>query len=94
MKTSKKKDLVEVIKANPDGIFTVDNDCWFFKSPPPKPKDEMTDADWDAYQDVPDLASYRDVTPLGAGGYGSGCSYGGDILQALAEIVGVKIESV
>ena len=27
-------------------------------------------------------------------GYGSGCCYGGDILQALAEIVGVKIESV
>jgi hypothetical protein len=33
------------------------------------------------------------VRPLGSG-YGSGNCYGGDILQALAKIVGVKIESV
>ena len=34
-----------------------------------------------------------DVIQRGSG-YGSGHCYGGDILQALAEIVGVKIESV
>ena len=28
------------------------------------------------------------------GGYGSGNCYGGDILQALAKIVGMKVESV
>jgi len=34
------------------------------------------------------------VKPLGYGGYGSGNCYGGDILQALAAIVGVRVESV
>lgn len=39
-------------------------------------------------------ASDGDVIKLGDGGYGSGNCYGGDILQALAKIVGVKVESV
>jgi len=41
-----------------------------------------------------ELANQSDVAPLGDGGYGSGNCYGGDILQALAKIVGIKVESV
>lgn len=40
-----------------------------------------------------DIARDGEVIPRGSG-YGSGCLYGGDVLQALAEIVGVKVESV
>lgn len=77
------KDLVKLIKENPEAFFTVDNDCWsMYKS-----KDSF-------YNDEPSIASNDDVESLGDGGYGSGNCYGGDILQALAIIVGVKIESV
>lgn len=41
-----------------------------------------------------DLASSYDEIVERGDGYGSGNCYGGDILQALAEIVGIKIESV
>ena len=88
-----KKDLVQLIRDNPGAVFTVDNDCWWMLPAPPKPLDEMTDKDFDAWSDSR-LADDRSVLPLGDGGYGSGCRYGGDILQALAVIVGVKIESV
>lgn len=91
---SEKKDLVQVIRDNPGGIFTVDNDCWWYKPPLPKPEAEMTTEDWEAYDDAPYLAEDGCVIERGDGGYGSGNCYGGDILQALAEIVGVKIESV
>lgn len=40
-----------------------------------------------------ELASDGEVQPIGRG-YGSGSSYGGDLLQALAVIVGIKVESV
>lgn len=40
------------------------------------------------------LADDSCVKMIGDGGYGSGPSYGGDLLQALAVIVGVKISSV
>ena len=87
------KDLVQLIRDNPGAVFTVDNDSWWMQPAPPKPAEEMTDAEWDEYNDT-ELARDGDVISLGDGGYGSGCSYGGDILQALAAIVGVKIESV
>lgn len=77
------KDLVALIKKNPKAIFVVDNDCWY-----------MYASQKDRDDDKPYIASDGDVKELGDGGYGSGCSYGGDILQALAKIVGVKIESV
>lgn len=41
-----------------------------------------------------ELACSDNVKRLGDGGYGSGSCYGGDVLQALAKIVGVTIESV
>lgn len=50
--------------------------------------------DWHVLSDDGDtVISSQDVVMKGEG-YGSGNCYGGDILQALAEIVGVKIESV
>ena len=88
------KDLVQVIRENPGCRFTIDNDCWWCRPALPKPESEMTGDDWDAYDEAPDLARDGEVTERGDGGYGTGSSYGGDILQALAEIVGVEIESV
>lgn len=88
------KDLVKLIKENPGAIFTVDNDCWWMHKAPPKPIKEMTNAEHDDWKDNGQIACDEDVEPLGDGGYGSGNCYGGDILQALAVIVGVKIESV
>lgn len=89
-----KKDLVQIIRDNPGCIATIDNDCWWLVKAPPKAPDEMTDDEYDAWQRDGLLARDGDVLPLGDGGYGSGNCYGGDILQALAMIVGVKIESV
>lgn len=73
------KNLVEIIKANPGCIAVVDNDCW-----------SLYAADHEAVL----VTSDDDLVPLGDGGYGSGNCYGGDILQALAAIVGIKVESV
>lgn len=78
------KDLVKIIKENPGCKFIVDNDSWTCY-----PKGYEMGADG-----VEELASDGHVIPLGDGGYGSGNCYGGDILQALAKIVGVEIESV
>lgn len=89
-----KKDLVQIIRDNPGCVATIDNDCWWLRKAPPKPVDEMTDAEWDAYHEDGLLAKDGEIEPLGDGGYGSGNCYGGDILQALAMIVGVKVESV
>lgn len=76
-------DLVELIKANPNAVFTVDNDCWWVH----RSREAIENGE-------PSIADDRKVIELGDGGYGSGCNYGGDILQALAKIVGVTVESV
>ena len=79
-----KKDLVQIIRDNPGCIAVIDNDCWWLW------RDE-------AHRDSDDgepLASDGEVKTLGDGGYGSGNCYGGDILQALAVIAGVRVESV
>ena len=79
-------ELAEIIKANPGCVAIVDNDDWtLYKSNPyadgAEPEDlQLADAD-----------SHGDRT---AGGYGEGNCYGGDLLQALARIVGIKVESV
>jgi hypothetical protein len=88
MPKSKGKDLVAIIKANPGCVAIVDDYSWTLYSL--DPNELPDDVDAERYE----LASDRDVAPLGDGGYGSGSNYGGDILQALAKIVGVKIESV
>jgi hypothetical protein len=83
------KDLVQIIKDNPGCVAIVDNDCWYlYKSDPYA--DGLDDDDVEALE----LANDSDIAPLGDGGYGSGNCYGGDLLQALAVIVGIKVQSV
>lgn len=96
---SKKKDLVQIIRDNPGCVAIVDNDCWSLHKIHPE-QDPHGDADteegWqlsDDWQKANKLADEGDVKSLGDG-YGSGNCYGGDILQALAVIVGIKVESV
>lgn len=87
------KDLTEIIKQNPGAVAIVDNDCWtLYREHPHNAPDG--DAEFEAWEKDNLLAQEGDVIPRGDGGYGSGSCYGGDILQALAEIVGIKIESV
>lgn len=90
------KNLVEIIKENPGCVAIVDNDCWqLYKSHPEESRPEFDSyADEEAWLDSITLASDGEVEPLGDGGYGSGNCYGGDLLQALAAIVGIKVESV
>ena len=70
--------LTDIIKENPDCTAIIDNDWW-----------ELRDIEGNLLVD-----SDGDFEPLGDGGYGSGNCYGGDILQALAKIVGITVESV
>ena len=88
------KDLAQIIKDNPGCVATIDNDSWWLHKAPPKPVEDLTHDEYDKWQDNGALAGDGEVKSLGDGGYGSGNRYGGDILQALAQIVGVKIESV
>lgn len=83
-------DLVQVILDNPGCVAIIDNDYWRLYRVHP---DTLED---DNEIEAAVLASSEDTFKphLGDGGYGSGNCYGGDILQALAVIVGIKIESV
>ena len=88
------KYLVEIIRNNPGCVAIVDNDGWQLHRVHPNEEPEGLDGDaWDLWDSDNTLASDTDVVQLGEG-YGSGNCYGGDILQALAVIVGIKIESV
>lgn len=77
--------LADVIRENPGCIAVSDNDCWWLY------ERGFRQGDDDA--EDRELASYRTLSGPDCG-YGSGCSYGGDILQALDLIVGVEVESV
>ena len=89
------KNLVQIIKDNPGCRATIDNDCWTLYKSPPKPFETMTeDERYNYFMNGELIHSDDDFEPLGDGGYGSGNRYGGDILQALAVIVGITIESV
>ena len=85
------KDIVKIIQDNPGCVAVIDNDYWCLKTSNENLSDEEYD-DW--LEQVPLATSEDDLVPLGDGGYGSGHCYGGHILQALAEIVGIKVESV
>jgi len=85
---AKKVDLVQLIKENPGATFEIDND-WWGMYPANAPDDHNGDEERSTL-----ASSNDDIKTLGDGGYGSGNCYGGDVLQALAAIVGVKVESV
>lgn len=91
-------DLVELIKANPGCIAIIDNDHWSIHKVDPNSLDEddyKNYDDFEAAEDENTLAQAGDdIVRRGDGGYGSGNCYGGDILQALAVIAGIKVESV
>ncbi len=92
---SKAVNLAQVIRDNPGCFAEIDNDQWMlYKSDPSEcPGDFVSE---DAWMEANVLADCDNtfVPRLGDGGYGSGNCYGGDILQALAEIVGIKVVSV
>ena len=91
------KDLVQIIKANPGCVAEIDNDYWSLKrtTTPPKDFDNLSDEAQEQWWRDQEIASSEDSDLVHRGeGYGSGNCYGGDILQALAEIVGIKVESV
>jgi hypothetical protein len=90
---AKKKDLAQIIRDNPGCVAVIDNDGWtLYKSDPADCPDD--EDDFDVWEKEIVLANDGDVKPLGDGGYGSGHCYGGDILQALAKIVGIEVRSV
>lgn len=93
---SRKKNLPEIIKANPGCVAIIDNDCWYLYKNDPETAPEDAGDEYDKWMRVNLLASDGDEFDprLGDGGYGSGNCYGGDVLQACAIIAGVKIKSV
>ena len=89
------KNLVQIIKDDPGCRAIIDNDCWTLYKSLPKSLETMTeDERYDYFMNSELIHSDGDFEPLGDGGYGSGNHYGGDILQALAVIVGITVESV
>lgn len=86
-----KKTLVDVLRENPECIVTIDNDCWWITRESPKNNPFDVDGDYRkhvAWDDANHLAN-DDTHPYGHGG-----PYGGDILVALAEIVGIELRRV
>jgi hypothetical protein len=86
-------DLVEIIKENPGCIAQIDNDMWVILKSNTPPQDLNDDALEEWWDEQTLVSSDDDIIHRGSG-YGSGNCFGGDILQALASIVGIKIESV
>ena len=80
MSSVKKIDLVDILKEPKGLIAIIDNDTWHIVH------------DNDEQDTI--VSSNDDIVKRGDGGYGSGNLYGGDILQALAAIIGLKVESV
>lgn len=87
-------DLVQIIRDNPGCVAVVDNDHWSLHKQNPDQNPHEDDEAYEAWDEQNTLAQAGEVKNIGDGGYGSGNCYGGDILQALAVIVGVKVESV
>ena len=89
------KDLVQIIRDNPGCIAIIDNDHWSLHRKPPSENPHKDGKAYDKWEANNELVQAGDeFKRLGDGGYGSGNCYGGDILQALAIIVGIKVESV
>lgn len=81
-----KKNLVEIIKANPGCVAIIDNDQWTLYKADPTEENDGPDNE---------LASSDDyLEPMAGSTYQEDNCYGGGLLRALAVIVGVKLESV
>jgi hypothetical protein len=91
-------DLVQIIRDNPGCCAVIDNDHWQLLRKPSEDNPHDLDEDEAGHEKWSDdnvlCEAGDDFKSLGDGGYGSGNCYGGDILQALAIIVGIKVESV
>ena len=82
------KNLVQVIRDNPGCVATIDSDNWSLRKGDKRP--DFSDDDWEAEEA---WEATQKIAHSGEAGYGSGFCYGGDILEALAEIAGIKVES-
>lgn len=94
---AKEPKLVRIIRENPGCHAVIDNDCWWLYREDPSKNPHDFDEDEDAYEKWRTgnlLYDSDEEDSIGDGGYGSGSSYGGDLLQALAMIVGIKVELV
>jgi hypothetical protein len=94
---SKPKDLAQIIRDNLGCIAVIDNDSWVLKRDTPYPDDfdNWSGDKQDEWYEAQELASSSDkLKPFSNETYQAGNCYGGDILLALAEIVGIKVESV
>jgi hypothetical protein len=104
-----KRNLIKILKDNPGCVAIIDNDYWrLYRVHPSENPFDIDDTDvpereqeklwknYDKWEKKNELASSSDTfsPKLGDGGYGSGHCYGGDIMQAMAMILGVKLESV
>lgn len=82
---SEKVDLVETIKANPGCVIRVAEDEWWLTRTAASTEILVDDSNVDREKLGPVTELY---------GCARGPAYGGDVLQALARIVGVRVESV
>lgn len=78
--------LIKILQEEKHIVVTIDNDCWWIERSERHPEYEE-DSEDNVLIDDTDIPYYDS-------GYGCGNTYGGDILQALAIIHGVKVESV
>ena len=91
----KDKDLVRIIKDNPGCVAIIDNDNWHLVKTTSYPEDfdDWTWEEQEVWEQEQELARDGEVKEYGDAAFAGNC-YGGDILQALAQIVGIKLESV
>jgi hypothetical protein len=98
MKRQPRLDLIQLIKDNPGCHATIDNDCWWLdkQHPDNNPHDYTEEKAYESWEESNKLVSSSDnyFVQTGNSIYQSGNCYGGDLLLALAEIVGMTTESV
>lgn len=76
------KELADLIEANPNCEFVIDNDCWWINNPEDGPDDDNQIASSDEYED--------------GEWYSHGSNYGGSLAAAMVELLnrrGFKIKA-
>lgn len=91
-----RKDLAQIIRDNPGCKATIDNDCWWLSKRTPEPEefDNWGYESQEQWHESQELATSGDDFTHECNTYQTGNCYGGDLLQVLANMVGVEIESV